>query len=324
MKTQRSLFVSALVFLTASSCFGAGTAPADAAMAPGAAQLCVVADKRISESSGIALSRRQPDAVWIHNDSGDRARLFLVGLDGQTRGVLLLSGVRAFDWEDMCAFTAEGTPWLLVGDVGDNSRSRALSGDKGPSQPCRLLLFPEPEMKGAADQEADAVTIISFEYEDGPHNCESVAVDAERGEILLVSKTKLGTGDVTGVYMMPLTLAAGTVTATARRIGTLGIDMAMGMDITADGRRMAVLAPGDALCVERREGESWEEALKRPPRSVPLPERENGETLCFGRTRDELLLNSEHVGQPLWSVELPKAFADQAGGITVPARHAGS
>lgn len=310
MKMQQSLLLVFSVLLTAPACFGAETAPADAAPPPGAAQLCVVADKRIRESSGIALSRRQPDAVWIHNDSGDRARLFLVGLDGQTRGVVRLNGVRTFDWEDMCAFTAEGTPWLLVGDVGDNARSRSLSGDKGPSQPCRLLLFPEPEMKGAAEQEAEAATVIPFEYEDGPRNCESVAVDAERGEILLVSKTKLGAGDVTGVYRMPLTLAAGTATATARRIGTFGIDMATALDISPDGRRMAVLAPGGALCVERGEGESWEEALKRPPLPVPLPKRENGETLCFGRTRNELLLNSEHVGQPLWSVELPKGFVD--------------
>lgn len=304
MKTHPSLLVSVLVLMTASSCFGGETPP------PGAAQLCVVADKRLRESSGIALSRRQPDAVWIHNDSGDRARLFLVGLDGQTRGVLRLNGVRAFDWEDMCAFTAQGTPMLLVGDVGDNARSRSLSGDRGAPQPCRLLLLPEPEMKGAAEQEAEAATVIPFEYEDGPRNCESVAVDAVRGEILLVSKTKLGAGDVTGVYKMPLTPATGAATATARRIGTLEIDMATGMDISADGRRMAVLAPGGALCVERGEGESWEEALKRPPLLVPLPRRENGETLCFGRTRDELLLNSEQVGQPLWSVALPAVSVD--------------
>ncbi len=304
MKPQPFLFVSVLVFLTASSCFGGETPPS------GAAQLCIVADQRIRESSGIALSRRQPDAVWIHNDSGDRARPFLVGLDGQTRGVLRLNGVRAFDWEDMCAFTAEGTPMLLVGDVGDNSRSRSLSGDKGPSQPCRLLRLPEPEMKGTAEQEADAATIISFEYEDGPRNCESVAVDAVRGEILLVSKTKLGAGEVTGVYMMPLTLATGPASATARRIGTLKMDMATALDISPDGRRMAVLGPTGALCLERGEGESWEEALKRPPLLVALPRRENGETLCFGRTRDELLLNSERVGQPLWSVELPKVSAD--------------
>lgn len=310
MTMRRFLLFCVLAPLAAADSLVAETAPGDGTPPSGAAQLCVVADQRIRESSGIALSRRQPDAVWIHNDSGDRARLFLVGLDGQTRGVLRLNGVRTFDWEDMCAFTAEGTPWLLVGDVGDNSRSRSLSGDKGASQPCRLFLFPEPEMKGTAEQEADVVTVIPFEYEDGPRNCESVAVDAERGEILLVSKTKLGAGDVTGVYRMPLTLAAGTATETARRIGTLKMDMATALDISPDGRRMAVLGPEGALCVERGEGESWEEALKRPPLLVPLPRRENGETLCFGRTRDELLVNSEHVGQPLWSVGLPKVSAD--------------
>ncbi|HOX37818.1 MAG TPA: hypothetical protein PL033_07500 [Candidatus Brocadiia bacterium] len=269
-----------------------------------AKELCVVSDGRIKESSGIALSRRQPDAVWIHNDSGDAARLFLVGLDGKTRGVVRLRGDWPVDWEDMCAFVASGTSWLLVGDIGDNARNRSLATSKGRSKACRLLLFPEPEMMNTTELEADAPTVIQFEYEDGPHNCESVAVDTERNEILLVSKSKSGSSDVTGVYCIPLTLNKGTTTATARRIANLEIIMATAMDISPDGRRMAILSPDGAFCVDRRENETWGDALKSKPRIVPLPKRRNGETVCFGRDRNELLLHSESVGQPLWSVTI--------------------
>ena len=132
-----SLSLSLLVFMVNATSFGAGTVPADeAALPPGAQALCVVSDDRIRESSGIAMSRRQPDAVWLHNDSGDAARLFLVGLDGHTRGVVRLPHVgKPLDWEDMCSFTVNGMPWLMIGDVGDNARNRSLAADdKGRSR----------------------------------------------------------------------------------------------------------------------------------------------------------------------------------------------
>lgn len=291
-----------MVCLSAPLAWGNETVPP-----PAMERLCVISDPRITESSGIALSRRQSDAVWLHNDSGDAARLFLVGLDGHTRGVLRLSGMgRPLDSEDMCSFTANGAPWLLVGDVGDNSRNRCLAADeKKRSRACRLFLFPEPEMKGALEREAEVPTIIRFEFEDGPHNCESVAVDTERGEILLVTKSKPEPLDC-GLYRIPLTLEKGTSAVTALRIADLKIAFATAMDISPDGRRMVILAPGDgAVCIDRRESESWGDAAKRTPHVIPLPERKNGETLCFGHSRDELLLNSEFVGQPLWSVKIP-------------------
>lgn len=267
-------------------------------------KLCVISDAQIKESSGIALSRRQSDAVWIHNDSGDIARLFLVGLDGSTRAIVHLGGIRPLDWEDACSFTVNGIPWLMIGDVGDNARKRNLSAEKGPSRSCRLLLLSEPQLTNAPEQEFAVHTTIFFDYEDGPHNCESVAVDTERNEILLVSKSKPDPLDC-GLYRIPLTLEEGTSTVTAQRIADLKIAYVTAMDIAPDGRRLVILAPGKgALVWDREEGEAWDDIVKRVPRLVPLPERANGETICFGRSRDELLLNSELVDQPLWSVKI--------------------
>ena len=47
-----------------------------------------LADERITESSGLAASRRHPGTVWTTNDSGDEARLFAVDArSGRTVGV---------------------------------------------------------------------------------------------------------------------------------------------------------------------------------------------------------------------------------------------
>lgn len=272
-----------------------------------AEQICVISDERILESSGLALSRREPNAVWIHNDSGDTARLFLVGMDGSTRGVFHLADVpMPLDWEDMCSFTLEGDPWLLVGDVGDNAIHRRLGApESGPERACRLLLFREPALKDADEQDAVPVhTTILFEFEDGPRNCESVAVDTERREILLVSKSKSTPLDC-GVYMIPLTLEAGTTSAVARRIGDLDTPYATAMDIAPDSRRLVIISSKGALVVDRAADQGWGDALRGESTSLALPRRENGETVCFGRNRNELLLNSERVGQPLWRVTIP-------------------
>ncbi|MCC6491024.1 MAG: hypothetical protein IT364_26285 [Candidatus Hydrogenedentes bacterium] len=272
-----------------------------------AEQVCVIADERIMEASGLALSRRQPDAIWIHNDSGDIARLFIVGLDGETRGVVRLADVpMPVDWEDMCSFTVNGEPWLLIGDVGDNAINRHIvTPDTGEERACRLLLLPEPALKPGPEQESVPVhTAILFEYEDGPRNCESVAVDTERKEILLVSKSKSTPLDC-GMYCMPLTLQAGTCIATARRIGSLDLPFATAMDVAPGNRRLVIISSRGAAIVDRETDEHWGDAIKKGVRLFALPKRENGETVCFGQSTGELFLNSEQAKQPLWRVRIP-------------------
>lgn len=270
-------------------------------------QLGIVRDHRISEASGIALSLRQPDAVWVHNDSGAPKWVFLVGLDGTTRAVLKLTGAgRPLDWEDMASFLIDGVPWLAIGDIGDNSHTRTLHGkEKTSAMPSRVYLLPEPDMTGVTQLQIESPTTILFEFEDGPRNCESLAVDTQRREILLISKSKPQPMDC-GLYRMPLTLEPGLTRCQAQRIADLNIPFVTAMDVSPDGRRMVALAAGEgAMLWERAENEPWETAVKKPCRLIKLPACPNGETLCFGRTPSELLCNSEYRQQPLWSVMIP-------------------
>ncbi len=39
-------------------------------------QLCTLKTKKITESSGLAVSRRDPNLLWTHNDSGDDAHIY--------------------------------------------------------------------------------------------------------------------------------------------------------------------------------------------------------------------------------------------------------
>ena len=49
--------------------------------------------KAISEMSGLAKSRRYAEVYWMHNDSGDSARLFAVDSEGK---IIIPSFMRSF------------------------------------------------------------------------------------------------------------------------------------------------------------------------------------------------------------------------------------
>src|SRR6187200_1458529 len=51
----------------------------------------------LPEASGIAISRRSPERLWAHNDSGD-AVLMALDTRGSVTGRVRLSGVKVNDW----------------------------------------------------------------------------------------------------------------------------------------------------------------------------------------------------------------------------------
>ena len=85
-----------------------------------------VAEPALVEASGIAASKRNAGVLWIHNDSGDSARVFVIGDDGSALGELALPGVTAHDFEDIeTAACPDGSgPCVWVADLGNNALDR--------------------------------------------------------------------------------------------------------------------------------------------------------------------------------------------------------
>ena len=307
-------------------CWCAASAIADEATGT-PKEVCVVGDPLIREASGVAVSRTTKDAVWMHNDSGDVPRLFLVGLNGTTLGIVNVKGVTAMDWEDMCSFELDGESWLLVGDIGDNGRVRGVTPSPGgrggispavrnangrlpnAATPCQLLLLKEPKVKltGQANPDfestVDVCRTVEFQFSDGPHDCESLAVDTVSRTILLVTKTSPFNS---ALYSLPLTLTKGKESLKAERIASLGVAFATAMDISSDGRRLAIvnMFSGVMLTREDPKKESWAEASRGSITVLTLPIRKQGESVCFTADGNSLLLNSEGASQPLWQTEL--------------------
>jgi hypothetical protein len=260
-------------------------------------QIATLANPRIRESSGVAFSRRRRDVLWTHNDSGGEPSLFAFDLKGRDLGEYRVQPrARSWDWEDMASARIDGQSYLLVGDIGDNSRSykkRWIHVVEEPEIP------EQPPRSGAARR----VGTIYFTYEDGPHDCEGLAVDPAGRRIYLITKNY---NLECGVYSLPWSKGDAGKPFVARRVGSVPIVLVTAFDISPEGRRAVALSYSDAFEYVRKPDESWPEAFKRTPRLVRLPRRRQGESVCYGPDGDALYLTSERTPTPLLEVKRKK------------------
>lgn len=261
----------------------------------------VIDHPEINESSGLAASHENPGCLWIHNDSGDRPRLFLVNANGAIRGLVTIDDADAHDWEDMCSFRLGGVSWLLIGDIGDNNKKR-----RRKSTPCCLYLVREPRVpraNGLPVIHCNSAAAIQFDYEDGPWNCEGLAVDTESRQILLLTKSL---PQKCGLYVLPLDVKTTLQQMTAKRVASPTIPFATAMDVSPDGRTLVVATMLNGLAIRRQKDQPWAAAFLQPGTPFNLPPRQQGETICFAQDGQHLFLNSELTNQPLWSMPLPQ------------------
>jgi hypothetical protein len=234
----------------------------------------------------MAVSRRVSGVFWTHNDSGGEPQIFAFDKKGQLLTSCSVTGAVAVDWEDMASFKLGGTPYLLLGDVGDNRRQRNNH---------KLYILEEP----ATDQKSATLkNTIKFTYDDGPHDCEAVGVDTTSKTILLCTKVL---GLTCEIFQLELTLTNGH-SQVAKSIAKPAIAAVTSMDISPDGRRAILLTYGDAFEFVRREDETWTTAFSHAPRTIHMPERKQGEAICYGEDGQTLYLTSEQLPTPLWEV----------------------
>src|SRR5215813_4130738 len=72
-----------------------------------------VADPALGEVSGIIASIQNPGMFWVHNDSGDEARFFLIDSAAQLKQIYYLEGVDAIDMEDIAWVELNGKAHII-------------------------------------------------------------------------------------------------------------------------------------------------------------------------------------------------------------------
>lgn len=266
-------------------------------------EVTVVHSKKIDENSGIDLSYKYPNTVWTHNDSGGTPYLYLVSLaTGRTLATVHLKGSENRDWEDIVTFQKDGKSYVAVGDTGDNLRRRA---------DYQICIIEEPDFDlededsiELAVEQSDWIN-LRYQYEDGAKNCESIAVDLENHQFVLVEKIYQNVKGIPGVYRLDIPTQS-VEDATARRIGDLKIKNTSAMDISDQGNTMLIRAYHAGFVYRRKVGETWEEVFKQPgPEPFIFPMQRQGEGVCFTPDGKSVLISSEKKRQPIYRVTLP-------------------
>jgi hypothetical protein len=269
----------------------------------------------IKEASGMVASHQNQGVFWIHNDGGNDACLFAVTASGRHVGTFQIAAAKNIDWEDLALFYHAQTAYLLIADVGDNDAQRS---------DCSLYALVEPKISQSDSAKHHTLEIAwqrRFRYEDGPRDCEAVAVDVASRKILLLSKRD----EPPVLYSLPLWPATAGKIEIANKIVKISnippptqadLQFKYGqyrsqptaMDISPSGREIVVLTYKNAYSYKHLAGEDWKTSFSRPPAVVYLPLAEKSqlrqrEALCFGADGQTLFVTSEGQFAPIYRVE---------------------
>lgn len=174
-------------------------------------------NSRIKESSGVAVSRRQPGILWTHNDSGDEPNLYATNPAGADLGTFRVTGASARDWEDIALASCPQNPradCLYVADTGDNVERHAFAS---------VYIVPEPTVPSrprSGPMVTQPAHRLKITYPDGAHDVEALAV-APDGEMSLFTK---GHSGVIQRFIVPAAarLADSVVAQAAETLAVIG------------------------------------------------------------------------------------------------------
>ena len=249
--------------------------------------------------------------MWLVEDGGNPAKLHAISKRGRRLASYAIDGISNTDWEDLAAFELDGKRYLLIADTGDNGGLRRTLLLHVVAEPAKLV-------DGATLTPAWS---IAFRWPDGARDCEAVAVDAARGQILLLSK-KRHPPELFALPLQPRRQAcrsrSGSAASPAFR-GPAPKNSASRRRVHASCTRspprmcrpMAARSPCmtyEHLLLYPRVGkERWAQAIRRPPQSQDVPWLHQPEALGWAVDGRGLYATGEFSPAPLVYFPFPRS-----------------
>ena len=241
-----------------------------------------VSDPALDEISGIIASINNPGMFWVHNDSGDEAKVYLIDSAARLMCSFQLEGVEAKDIEDIAWVELEGQSYVVLADIGDNLAERSN---------LFLYVFPEPVLKKGVKQDSIAKASISIKQSKYPgkaRDAEAVFIDPLDKQFYLISKrefrSSLYSADIfkekKQIYLLNPRFSFPFTFITAADISS---------------KRDAVIMKNLTSIFYWPIGrnDSLLEALKKQPLPIPYEPEPQGEAITFDRKSDGFFTISE-------------------------------
>ena len=266
-----------------------------------------ITDGRLSEVSGLAASRKNPNTLWVHNDSGNEPELYLINTQGKLLATYYLAEGVNFDWEDMAIGPGPeaGETYLYVGDIGDNV---AMYDER------YVYRFVEPTY--TATTTVDTINNydrLGFFYREGAVNAETLLLDPLTQDLFVLSKES----DQIRVHQFHFP-SAPPFRQPAKLITTLSfdgvnlLDRLVGGDISADGTEVLLKTYGHVLYWSRKDTTtSIPELLQTPADTLPYWPEPQGEAIGFAADGSGYYtLSEENLGADIYLYFYPRSSND--------------
>ena len=230
-----------------------------------------IIDKQLSELSGI-ISANQSSYFWVHNDSGDDARIYLINKKGKLMCSYQLESIDVKDCEDIARVMINGKSFLILADIGDNRAHR---------KHVKLYIFPEPVYK---DGDLSIVIpkrkirTITLQYKDGPRDAEALFVDPIDRQLYIVSKRDFQST----VYKSNVFNDIKKNLSILTPVQKLPFTFVTSADISPSGDAVLIKNLTQIFYWKRKRSESIEETLSKKPISIPYEVEPQGEAIAFG------------------------------------------
>jgi len=242
------------------------------------------------EISGVAASRINAGILYIHNDSGNSAQVYLTDATGADKGTLTLTTVGNRDWEDIAVAPGPvaGTSYIYVADIGDNDAKYSS---------VFIYRFPEPNLTGKTMPfvtNITAVDVIELKYPDGPRNAETLMVDPLTKDMYIASKES----NISKVYVARYPQST-TATTTLSPVVQLYFNKATSGDISPDGTEILLRSNQSIWYWKLSAGTSISAGLITPPQIAPYANNEpQGEGVGFAADGSGYYTDTEIKGYP--------------------------
>lgn len=239
----------------------------------------LVDDERLNEVSGLVASRKNPGMLWVHNDSGHPAELYLINQQGKRKATYRLRGGENVDWEDVAIGPGPeaGETYLYVGDIGDNL---SIHDEH------HLYRLVEPTYTASASVVVDTITQydrLQFSYPEGPSDAETLLADPITQKIYVLTKEM----NQIQLYQLhfpdhpPYQQLAQRITTLPATDGGLW-DRLVGGDISADGTEVLLKTYEYVLYWSRKDSStSLSALLQLPADTLPYQVEPQGEAVGF-------------------------------------------
>ena len=225
--------------------------------------VCRVQDRRLTEASGIAVDRNNPSQYWTHNDSGSKLALFQFDSDCRVMRRVPVNVAGRSDWEDVATARLDNQDFVLVADIGNNSKWRTE---------LKILAFRLP-----VQENARPLFTVRFRYPDFTRNAECLLVFEKAKKFQIVPKHQIS----------PVPIFEGDLRETEqpqvlKKVGSVQIggavpllQMITGGSTSPSGHVVVLRNYVSAYVFRPRSGQPW---FKTDPIMLPL----NGETTGEG------------------------------------------